>query len=167
MNTPDVTQILVGGHRTGIVGLKDALTKVAAEHGGETDDVIRQRLVDQLSKANYIPPKAIDDYGRAFLREYRKSIGEPVGDLKDPGILEIKVLGPGCSNCERMEQEVMALMAELGLAGDLEHVRDPVAISGYGVMGSPGLIVNGDVKAVGRVPSRENLRRWLLQAAGK
>jgi hypothetical protein len=55
-------------------------------------------------------------------------------------------------------------MAEIDLAADLEHVRDIKEIGRYGVMGTPALIINGEVKAVGRVPSRGQIKNWLKQA---
>ncbi|MBW1944462.1 MAG: thioredoxin family protein [Deltaproteobacteria bacterium] len=81
--------------------------------------------------------------------------------------MEIKVLGPGCPNCERLEQDLMSLMTELQVKADLEHVRNPLEISEYGVMGMPGLVVNGQIKCTGKVPSREQLKTWLLEAVGK
>ena len=53
--------------------------------------------------------------------------------------LEVKVLGPGCAQCDRLEQELMAAMAELNLAGDIQHIRDVKEIGKYGVMGTPAL----------------------------
>ena len=77
------------------------------------------------------------------------------------------MLGRGCPRCDRLEMDLMALLTELKLQADLEHVRDPVAISSYGVMGSPGLVINGEVKAVGNIPPASVLKTWLLEAAGK
>jgi len=158
-----VTRIKVGGHSTGIIGLKPILEEVAKECKGQSDDDIKAELLNRLSKKNYISSRTRDMYGQAFLREYKKFIGEPFEDTEATG-LEIKVLGPGCPRCEKLEQDLMALMAELNMAADLEHVRDPIEIANYGVMGSPGLIINGQVKAVGSVPSANKLREWLLEA---
>jgi len=79
--------------------------------------------------------------------------------------LEIKVLGPGCPRCEKLEQDLMAMMSELNISAGLEHVRDPLEIASYGVMGSPSLIINGQVKAVGAVPPKNKLKEWLLEVA--
>ncbi|MBW2602979.1 MAG: thioredoxin family protein [Deltaproteobacteria bacterium] len=78
--------------------------------------------------------------------------------------MEIKVLGPGCPRCDKLEQDLMAMMAELNIAAGLEHVRDPVEIASYGVMGSPTLIINSEVKAVGSLPPKNRLREWLIEA---
>ncbi|MBW2015001.1 MAG: thioredoxin family protein [Deltaproteobacteria bacterium] len=68
--------------------------------------------------------------------------------------MEIKVLGAGCPRCEKLEQDLMALMAELNIAAGLEHVRDPIEIANYGAIGSPALIIDGSVKAVGSETQR-------------
>jgi protein-disulfide isomerase len=52
-------------------------------------------------------------------------------------------------------------MAELNLAGDIEHIRDVKEIGKYGVMGTPALIINGKVKSVGKVPPKSKLMEWL------
>ncbi|UCD33838.1 MAG: thioredoxin family protein [Desulfobacterales bacterium] len=79
--------------------------------------------------------------------------------------MNIKVLGPGCPQCDKLEQDLMTMMAELNIVAELEHVRDPLEIANYGVMGTPGLIIKGVVKAVGSVPPKNRLKQWLLEAA--
>ena len=127
------------------------------------DDDSTDELLERLSKKNYISPKAKKTYGMAFLREYKKFVGAPFED-SDGGGLEIKVLGPGCPQCDKLEQDLMAVMAELNVAAGLEHVRDIADIGSYGVMGTPALIINGEVKAVGSVPPKNRLKEWLLEA---
>jgi small redox-active disulfide protein 2 len=78
--------------------------------------------------------------------------------------MDIKVLGPGCTQCDKLERELMEVMVELGLAASIEHVTDLKEIAKYGVMGTPALIVNGKVKAVGRVPPRNKIVQWLKEA---
>ncbi len=163
MSGNDVSQIRVGKHSSGIIGLKQVLEKVSNECKGMPDDEIKAELLKRLSKKNYISNNAKEFYGQAFLREYKKFVGEPFED-PDGGGLEIKVLGPGCPQCEKLEQDLMAVMAELNIAAGLEHVRDIAEIGIYGVMGTPGLIINGVVKAVGSVPPKNRLKEWLIEA---
>ncbi|MFP3912742.1 MAG: thioredoxin family protein [Desulfobacteraceae bacterium] len=111
------------------------------------------------------PPTVQEEYRQAFLREFKKFLGKPV-EAEAPQGLEVKVLGPGCSQCDRLEQELMAVMSENGMAADVEHVRDVKEIGRYGVMGTPALIVNGQVKSVGKVPPRNKLKQWLQEAQG-
>ena len=164
MSENKITRINVGGHAAGIIGLGPILEEVAKEFKSRTDDEIKAELLNRLSLKNYINSRTKDMYGHAFLREYNKFIGEPFEDTEAGG-LEIKVLGPGCPRCEKLVQDLMAMMAELNIAADLEHVRDPIEIANYGVMGSPGLIINGEVKAVGSVPPKNKLKEWLLEPA--
>ena len=164
MSEDRVTRINVGGHATGIIGLQPILEAVAKEFKGKTDDEIKAELLNRLSQKNYISSRSRDMYGQAFLREYKKFVGEPFEDTEPTG-LEIKVLGPGCPRCEKLEQDLMAMIAELNISAGLQHVRDPIEITNYGIMGSPGLIINGKFKAVGSVPTPKKLREWLLEAA--
>jgi len=164
MSDDKVTRINVGGHATGIIGLQPILEEIAKESKSRTDDEIQAELLNRLSKKNYISSRTREVYGQAFLREFKKFVGEPFEDKIDGG-LDIKVLGPGCPRCEKLEQDLMAMLAELNIAADLEHVRDPIEIANYGVMGSPGLIINGEVKAVGSVPPPNKLKEWLMEAA--
>jgi hypothetical protein len=164
MTEDKVTRINVGGHPTGIIGLQPILEDVANECKDRSNDDIKAELLNRLSQKNYISSRTRDMYGHAFLREYNKFVGEPFED-SEAGGLEIKVLGPGCPRCEKLEQDLMAMMAEFNIAADLEHVRDPIDIANYGVMGSPGLIINGKVKAVGSVPPPNKLKEWLMEAA--
>jgi small redox-active disulfide protein 2 len=162
----DVTQVLVGGHRTGIMGLKPVLEAVAQELAGRPDPEIKAALMERLGRSNYIVPSARAAYELAFFREYRKFIGTPLP--ADPaGPVQVKVLGQGCPSCDKLEQDVMAVLAELGLAADLEHVRDVRAIAAYGVMGSPALVIDGKVVAAGKIPSKNQLKEWLKAASKK
>lgn len=162
----DVTQIRVGKHMTGIIGLKSVLEEAAVRCKGMADDRIGELLLEMLSKCNYIPTNVRDEYVNAFLREYKKHIGESVPESSGQ-ILQIKVLGPGCPQCERLEQEVMAVLSETGVIAELEHVRNPVDIGRYGVMGTPALVIDNKVKIVGSVPPKERIISWIQQAANK
>ena len=163
MTTDEVTQINVGGSRVGIIGLKSVLSEVAEACADQSDEEIRAGLLKRLNQRNYIADSAREEYGRAFLREFNKFTGRPVEDRHPEGV-EIKVLGPGCESCNKLEQDLIAVMADTGLAADLEHVTDIVEIGSYGVMGTPALVVNGEVKAVGSVPPKPKLKLWLQQA---
>jgi len=99
------------------------------------------------------------------LREFKKFLGKPVEEETTDGI-QIKVLGPGCVQCDRLEQDLMQVMAETGIVADIEHVRDIKEIGRYGVMGTPALLINGQVKSVGKVPLKSKMIEWLKEAQG-
>ncbi len=160
MSQPEVKQIRVDNRRVGIIGLTQVIETVADECRGMTDDEIRSQLLERLSNKNYIPETVKEHYGKAFLHEFKKFVGESYEEEPLEGI-EVKVLGPGCAQCDRLEKEIIEIMAELKLQADIEHVRDIKEIAGYGVLGSPALIINGKVKAVGSVPPRHKIIAWL------
>ena len=163
MTDADVSQVRVGEFAVGIIGLKSVLKDMAVEWAEKPDPQVAAELVKRLSVKNYIPESAKESYGMAFLRGFKKFTGKPYEEEASEQ-LEIKILGPGCANCDRLEREVMETVRELDLPAGIDHVRDIREIGKYGVMGSPALIINGKVKAVGRVPMKSEIRKWLMEA---
>ncbi len=161
-----VTQIRVEGRPTGVVGLEFAIKNIVEWAKGKTDAEIITELLSRVEKRNYIPFSIKQAYGKALLREYKKSIGEEVEEEPLAG-LEVVILGPGCAQCSSLETSVRDVMAEMNLAGDLAHVTDTKEIGMYGVMGVPALIINGKVVAVGSVPEKNKIQQWLTEAKAK
>ena len=77
--------------------------------------------------------------------------------------MEIKVLGPGCSKCQQTETIVKEAVAETGVAADVEKVTDVMKIAGYGVFGTPAVVVDGEVKSVGKIPDKDDVKSWLTK----
>ena len=75
--------------------------------------------------------------------------------------MEIKILGPGCPKCKQTEQNVKDAVAEAGADASVEKVTDVMEIAGYGVFGTPAVIVDGNVKSVGKIPGKEVIKSWL------
>ncbi|KGO35557.1 MAG: thioredoxin family protein [Desulfoprunum sp.] len=75
--------------------------------------------------------------------------------------MKIHILGPGCAKCTQLTETVTTAAKELGLDCEIEKVSDFNKIMSFGVMMTPGLVVNGEVKAVGRVPSLEEVKTML------
>ena len=164
MSDNDLTQISLGRFRVGINGLQAAIEEVKSLQG-RPEAEIAEALFNKLKSRNYLPTRAREEYKRAFLREYKRALGEPVAE--DQGGLVVKILAPGCQSCEQLEQTVMAVLEELDLPADIEHIRDLREIHALGVFGTPALMINNELKAKGIVPSRDRLRAWLLEAANK
>jgi len=162
MSQDDIIQIKVDKHSVGIMGLKNVMEEMAGDYAERPDDEIIAELLKRLSKKNYISNSAKESYGRAFLREFKKFIGKPYNEDAPEGLV-IKVLGPGCNQCDRLEREVIEVLCEMNLSADVEHVRDIKEIGRYGVMGTPGLIINGKVTSVGKVPPRAKLKKWFAE----
>jgi small redox-active disulfide protein 2 len=75
--------------------------------------------------------------------------------------MDIKVLGPGCAKCQQTEQIVKAAVAESGVAATIEKVTDVMEIAGYGVFGTPAVVVDGEVKSVGKIPTKSDVLGWI------
>ncbi len=75
--------------------------------------------------------------------------------------MEIKVLGPGCPKCQQTEKVVKEAVAESGVAANIEKVTDVMKIAGYGVFGTPAVVVDGEVKSVGKIPTKADVVSWL------
>ena len=73
----------------------------------------------------------------------------------------IKVLGTGCANCKTTLRLIEDAAKEKGVAVELEKVEDIQAIMSYGVMATPGVVVDGKVVHAGGVPSRDKIAGWL------
>jgi len=84
--------------------------------------------------------------------------------IGDAIMLEIKVLGPGCANCKRLEQIAQREVKKLGVEADIEKVTDYGQIMGYGVLSTPGLVINDQVVSFGRVPANQEVADWLVAA---
>ena len=77
-------------------------------------------------------------------------------------MLSIKVLGPGCANCKRLEQMTTREIEKLGLEATVEKVTDYGDIMAYGVLATSGLVINERLVVSGRVPSTQEVENWLL-----
>ncbi|MCB2191616.1 MAG: TM0996/MTH895 family glutaredoxin-like protein [Deltaproteobacteria bacterium] len=75
--------------------------------------------------------------------------------------MEIKVLGPGCAKCKKAEEVVKEVVAESGVSAEVEKVTGMMDIAAYGVLGTPAVVVDGQVKIVGKVPTKDQVKSWL------
>ncbi|OQY00966.1 MAG: thioredoxin family protein [Desulfobacteraceae bacterium 4572_130] len=75
--------------------------------------------------------------------------------------MEIKVLGPGCSKCKKVEKIVKQAVAETGSNAKIEKITDLMEIAGYGVFNTPSIIIDGKIKFTGKVPSKKEVISFL------
>ncbi len=75
--------------------------------------------------------------------------------------MEIKVLGPGCQKCDQTAKLVRDVVAETGINAQIEKVTNALEIAGYGVFGTPAVVVDGEVKCVGKIPEKRDIKSWL------
>ena len=77
----------------------------------------------------------------------------------------IKVLGPGCTNCKNLESVTREAVAELGVDATIEKVEDYALIMAYGIMSTPGLVIDEKVVVSGRVPKTPEVKELIAAAA--
>lgn len=72
---------------------------------------------------------------------------------------QVQVLGPGCPKCEKLKQSAEEAVQQSGVEATVEKVNDINEITSFGVMMTPALVIDGEVKVVGRVPSADEIKR--------
>jgi small redox-active disulfide protein 2 len=75
--------------------------------------------------------------------------------------MEIRILGSGCPRCEELEKRTVDVLSELNIAADVQKVKDMTNIMDYKIMTTPGLVINSKVKSSGRIPSKQEIKRWI------
>jgi small redox-active disulfide protein 2 len=84
------------------------------------------------------------------------------GRFSKEGFMEIKVLGPGCANCHKMDELAKTAVKELGIEAKIEKITDIGQIAMHGILSTPGLIVNGKIKHSGKpLPSLEKVKELI------
>lgn len=78
--------------------------------------------------------------------------------------MDIKVLGPGCCNCDKLAEATRKAVEKAGIDASIEKVTDMAQIMGYGVMSTPALVVDGQIRVAGRVPSVDDLAALLQRS---
>ena len=82
-------------------------------------------------------------------------------------MLHIKVVGPGCMNCEKLAAMCQTVIIEKEIEGHVEKITDREKITELGIMMTPGLIINDKVVSSGKIPTQSTLEYWILIAADK
>ena len=75
--------------------------------------------------------------------------------------MEIKILGPGCARCDKTAQRVQEVVLEVGSDARVEKVTDMMEIAAYGVVSTPAVMVDGEIKSTGKIPNKDEIAGWL------
>ena len=78
--------------------------------------------------------------------------------------MEIKILGSGCSNCKKLQAVAEEAVKEMGIQAKVEKVEDIKKIMAYGVMRTPAIVINEQVKAFGRIPGKDEIKQYIRDA---
>lgn len=79
--------------------------------------------------------------------------------------MNIKILGSGCANCKKLQVLAEAAVKETGVDAAIEKVEDFQKIMAYGVMRTPAIVINEKVKAFGRIPSKDEIKKYIMDEA--
>lgn len=157
----EITMITIAGHRIGLIGLSDVFEKIKQQQLSE-DAALKAQLLQQVRVQNYVPDSRAEDYANAILREYKKFAGLPIEPVKEKlASPTIRILGPGCAACDNMEKDVRAILSELNIAADVDHVRDVNKIAEYGMARTPSLVINDEIVLNGRSLPKSQLKKLL------
>jgi Thioredoxin domain len=159
METLTQKTIKVGNVTVGLLGLEIALVQLSGKDISEDEAV--NLLYEHVRQKNYIPKQAIEPYKEALRKEYRRYC--KLDTSKDEGI-SIKVLGRPCVVCNKLKLTLIDILQEKNVAADIEDIQDLDEIWRYGVINTPTLIINGEVKSAGIQPPRVQLEKWIDEA---
>ncbi|HEM61657.1 MAG TPA: thioredoxin family protein [Chloroflexi bacterium] len=81
--------------------------------------------------------------------------------------MRIKILGPGCANCKKVEQYTLAAVETLGVEAEIEKITDLTEIMEYPIMSTPGLVIGEEVVCSGRVPSKSEIVSMIATALSR
>jgi small redox-active disulfide protein 2 len=79
-------------------------------------------------------------------------------------MLQIKILGPGCANCQKLAYLTQRAITHLSVEAEIEKVTDYTAITQYPILSTPGLVINEQLVCSGRVPAEAEITAWLTNA---
>lgn len=164
MEEKDYRLVLIGNTQVGLIGLKGIFEELKSEKG-KPDALIKERLIEKASHKNYIPRSVKEEYEKALFREFKKFFGEKVEEERG-GFLEVVILGQGCYSCNKLEEDILAVLSETGIQASLNHITDPTLISQYGNPATPALMINGKIKSRGTLPMKSVIKKWLEEEKG-
>ncbi len=75
--------------------------------------------------------------------------------------MEIKILGPGCARCKKVEKVIREVLTETGVEATVDKEKDFEQITVFGVFGTPTVVIDGEVKSVGKIPKKEDILKWI------
>lgn len=157
----EISMVTIEGHNVGLIGLSEIFESL--KHQNLLDEAeLKEQLLQLVQDQNYVPDSRADGYAQALLLEYKKFKGLPVEPLVEKSTFPtIRILGPGCPACETMEKDVKAILTELNIAADVDHIRDINQIAEYGMVRTPSLVINDVIVLNGRSLPKSQLKMLL------
>ena len=141
----------------GLIGLDISLQEAAGRSLPVQEAV--DLILSQISGQNYIPARAATAYREALKREYLRHIG--ASEESKTHELSIRILGPGCVSCNKLNSMIFDILQRLRVKADIDQIHDLDEIWRHGVISTPALIINDEIKCSGRQPTISEVEAWL------
>jgi small redox-active disulfide protein 2 len=77
--------------------------------------------------------------------------------------MKIEVLGTGCSKCKKTKEVIEKILKQAGVEAEVVKVEDFETILNYGVMVTPAVVIDGEVKLVGKIPDEKDIKKWITK----
>jgi len=156
-----ITLITIGGHHIGLAGTSEIFEQFKQKHLSEELE-LKNQLLEHVRIHNYVPDSLADAYASAILREYQKFAGLPLAPVDEKSAFPvIRILGPGCAACDTLEKNVRAILSELNIAADVDHIRDINQIAEFGMVRTPALVINNSVVLSGQSLPRVKIKKLI------
>lgn len=160
MDSATTRTIRIGKASVGLIGLDIALNKAAAEN--LSVDAAGDYLYAVVEKQNYIPEGAEEKYRQALRKTYHLHLHP---DEHEDDIPVIRIYGKKCISCDELQNTVREVTNAVGLAADIEKIHEPDEIGRAGVLITPALVINGEVKSSGIWPTQAQIEQWIKELA--
>jgi hypothetical protein len=148
--------IRIGTANIGLIALDQAINEAAARELSEAEAM--DFLYQAIREKNYIPPAMEEKYRVALFKEYASHLH---GDSGDDDALIFRIYGPGCVSCNGLQNLVIEVLSEMDIAADIEQIHDLDEIGRAGILQTPALVINGQLKSSGLLPTRAQLEQWV------
>ncbi len=158
MDEATTRTIRIGKASIGLIGLDIALNQAAAKKLSEDNAV--EYLYDAIRRQNYIPQGAEKKYRDALRRTYQLHL-HPAEQLNDIPI--IRIYGKQCVSCDNLHNTVRDILNSAGLAADVEKIHEPDEIGRAGILITPALVINGELKSSGTWPTHAQIELWIKE----
>jgi len=148
----------IGTTNIGLIGLDSALNRALADDLEEAEAM--EFLYQEIKNKNYIPPKMEEPYRLALFKTYAQL--RQGTDNEQEGLV-IRIFGTGCVSCNSLQNLVIEILAEMQIGADIEQIHDPDEIGRAGVLQTPALMINGQLKQSGLLPTRAMIEQWIRE----
>ncbi len=160
-DAPTKRHLLIGNVTVGLIGYDVAINQQLNAKNQNRSAAI-DKIYAAVAEHNYIPPGKEALYRQALANEYDRLLK---GEDFSTDTLIIRILGPGCVSCNNIQKMVIEIMGKLQIAADIFQVHDLDEIGRFGVLQTPALLINDQVKSAGNIPTSSQIEQWLKDAA--